>query len=175
MVLKPICALLPAALLLAFAAKAETYKWDAVAMGHGIYMRTDASGAYRWDMQRERWIPLQDWLPEERTSLMGVESVAVDPKNAANVYLMAGTDYANGSKSAILRSRDYGQTFKITGTTPQFTVHGNATTPFAINPTPLSRPISITSPAVPEPGSLALITLGVTAPGWPRRRRKRPV
>ena len=140
MVLKPICALLSAALLLAPSAQAENYKWDAVAMGGGgyvtgvipsktergvIYMRTDVGGAYRWDMQRERWIPLQDWLSEERAGLMGVESVAVDPKNAANVYLMAGTDYSNGGKSAILRSRDYGQTFEITDTTPQFKVHGN--------------------------------------------------
>jgi hypothetical protein len=90
-----------------------------------IYMRTDVGGAYRWDMQRERWIPLQDWLSEERAGLMGVESVAVDPKNAANVYLMAGTDYLNGGKSAILRSRDYGQNFEIIDTTPQFKVHGN--------------------------------------------------
>jgi len=138
--LKPICTLLSAAYLLAPAAQAETYKWDAVAMGGGgfvtgvvpsktergvIYMRTDVGGAYRWDTQRDRWMALQDWLPEERSGLMGVESVAVDPKNAGNVYLMAGTDYLNSGKSAILRSRDYGRSFDIVDTTPQFKVHGN--------------------------------------------------
>lgn len=140
MVLKPLCALLSAALMLAPAAHAETYKWDSAAMGGGgyvtgvipsksergvIYMRTDVGGAYRWDAPRERWIPLLDWLPEERSGLMGVESIAIDPKNAANVYLMAGTSYFNGGKSAILRSSDYGRTFDIVDTTAQFKAHGN--------------------------------------------------
>lgn len=140
MVLKPLCALLSATILLAPAAHAETYKWDTVAMGGGgyvtgvipsksergvIYMRTDVGGAYRWDAPRERWIPLQDWLPEESAGFMGVESIAVDPKNAANVYLMAGTAYLNAGKSAILRSTDYGRTFDIIDTTAQFKVHGN--------------------------------------------------
>lgn len=66
MILKPICALLSAALLMAPAAQAENY-----------------------------------------SGLMGVESVAIDPKNAGNVYLMPGTDYLNGGESAIPRSRDY--------------------------------------------------------------------
>ncbi|CAN7360736.1 cellulose binding domain-containing protein [Pseudoduganella sp. LjRoot289] len=140
MELKQICAVLSAALFMAPAAQAESYKWDTVAMGGAgyvtgvipsksergvIYMRTDVGGAYRWDAQRERWIGLQDWIGEERTGFMGVESVAVDPKNAANVYLMVGTQYFNGGKSAILRSRDYGKTFDIVETTPQFKAHGN--------------------------------------------------
>ncbi len=138
--LKPICTLLSAAFLLAPGANAENYKWDTVAMGGGgyatgvipsktergvFYMRTDVGGAYRWDAQAERWIPLQDWLPDERAGLMGVESIAVDPKNAGTVYLMAGTDYLNSGKSAILRSYDYGRTFEIIDITSQFKVHGN--------------------------------------------------
>ena len=143
MKLKPLSALLSAALLMASMApmaQAETYKWDTVAMGGGgyatgvipskserdvLYMRTDVGGAYRWDPQNERWIPLQDWTPEERSGLMGVESIAIDPKNAGTVYLMGGTDYLNNGKSAILRSRDYGRTFEIFDTTAQFKVHGN--------------------------------------------------
>ena len=97
MVVKPICVLLSAALLIAPAAQAENYKWNSVAMGGGgfvsgvipsksergvIYMRTDVGGAYRWDAQGERWIPLQDWLPEERSGLMGVESIAIDPRSS---------------------------------------------------------------------------------------------
>jgi hypothetical protein len=84
MVLKRLCALLSAILLLAPAAQVETYKWDTVAMGGGyvtrvipgksergaIYMRTGVGGAYR----------------------------------AANAYLMAGTTYLNAGKSAIPRS-----------------------------------------------------------------------
>ncbi|SFU93580.1 cellulose binding domain-containing protein [Pseudoduganella namucuonensis] len=139
MTLKPMCALLAAALLMS-TAQAETYKWDAVAMGGGgfvsgvipsksergvVYARTDVGGAYRWDQNRARWVALTDWLPEGRDGLMGVESLAVDPNNAANVYLMTGTSYFNNGKSAILRSSDYGQTFDLVDITSQFKVHGN--------------------------------------------------
>jgi photosystem II stability/assembly factor-like uncharacterized protein len=138
--LNTISALLSAALLSAFAAQAETYKWDSVAMGGGgfvsgiipaktergiFYARTDVGGAYRWDMRRERWIPLLDWLPESDMGFMGVESVAVDPKNAANIYLMVGTSYFNNGKSAILRSSDYGRSFNVVDITAQFKAHGN--------------------------------------------------
>lgn len=140
MLLKPICALLSAAFLLAPAAQAETYKWDSVAMGGGgfvtgvipakterglFYARTDVGGAYRWDAQRERWVALLDWLPETSMGYMGVESLAVDPKNAANIYLMVGTSYFNNGKSAILRSTDYGRSFEVADVTPQFRIHGN--------------------------------------------------
>ncbi len=140
MKVKTISALLSAAFFMANAAHAENYKWDTVAMGGGgyatgvipsktergvIYMRTDVGGAYRWNPQQERWIPLQDWLAEEQSGLMGVESIALDPKNSATVYMMAGTDYLNSGKSAIMRSHDYGRTFEIIDTTAQFKVHGN--------------------------------------------------
>ncbi|NVM76872.1 hypothetical protein FHW83_002673 [Duganella sp. SG902] len=141
MTLKPICALLSAALLLAPVAQAETYKWDAIAMGGGgfvtgvvpaksergvFYARTDVGGAYRWDAHNERWVPLLDWLSDSRVGLLGVLSIAVDPKNAANLYVMAGTSYFNNGNSAILRSIDYGQTFSLVDVSAQFKVHGNA-------------------------------------------------
>ncbi|WP_195763888.1 cellulose binding domain-containing protein [Pseudoduganella rivuli] len=143
MSMKPMCMALAAVLGLAGAAgsaRAETYQWDAVAMGGGgfvsgvvpsksergvVYARTDVGGAYRWDQNRARWLALTDWLPEGRDGLMGVESLAVDPNNAANVYLMTGTSYFNSGKSAILRSSDYGRSFNIVDITSQFKVHGN--------------------------------------------------
>lgn len=140
MLLNSKLALLALALLCTPAVQAETYKWDTVAVGGGgfvsgvipakterglFYARTDVGGAYRWDAQRERWIPLLDWLPEADMGYMGVESLAIDPKNAGNIYLMVGTSYFNGGKSAILRSRDYGRTFEATDITAQFKVHGN--------------------------------------------------
>ncbi|WP_177307600.1 cellulose binding domain-containing protein [Pseudoduganella namucuonensis] len=138
--MKPICALLSAALLLAPSARAETYKWDSMAMGSGgyvtgvipsksergmFYARTDVGGAYRWDKHNERWVPLLDWLSEANLGYMGVESIAVDPKNAANIYLMTGTPYFSFGKSAILRSTDYGRSFDIVDVTSHFQVHGN--------------------------------------------------
>jgi len=133
-------ALLAAALLTPLASTAESYHWDSVAIGGGgyvtgiipsksergvVYARTDVGGAYRWDQNSARWIPLTDWINEADLGLLGIESLAVDPRNAANIYLLAGTSYFSGGKSAILRSTDYGKTFTVTDVSTQFKAHGN--------------------------------------------------
>jgi len=127
-------------LLFSLGAHAETYHWGNVAMGGGgfvtgvvpsksergvVYARTDVGGAYRWDGQNERWIPITDWLSENDLGLMGVDSIAIDPRNAANVYMLAGTPYFNGGKTAILRSTDYGRHFDVVDVTAQFKTNGN--------------------------------------------------
>jgi hypothetical protein len=118
---------------------AAAYTWDNVAMGGGgfvsavipskaqgvVYARTDVGGAYRWDNANGRWVPLLDWVSDEQTGYLGVESLAVDPKNAANVYMLAGISYQNGGKTAMLRSSDYGATFSVTDVSGQFKAHGN--------------------------------------------------
>jgi hypothetical protein len=118
---------------------AAAYTWDNVAIGGGgfvsaviptnvqglVYARTDVGGAFRWDNANSRWIPLQDWVADDQTGYLGVESLAVDPKNAANVYLYVGISYFNGGKSAILRSNDYGATFTTIDVSSQFKAHGN--------------------------------------------------
>lgn len=118
----------------------EPYTWDSLAIGGGgfvsailpsrteqgvIYARTDVGGAYRWDKTNNRWVSMLDWVSEEQTGYLGVESIALDPKNAAKVYLQVGISYFNGGKTAILRSSDYGKTFAITDVTNQFKAHGN--------------------------------------------------
>ena len=133
-------AALAAGLLMSLGATAETYRWDNVAMGGGgfvsavvasksergvVFARTDVGGAYRWDGQNGRWQALTDWMPESMSGLMGVESLAIDPRNAANVYMLAGTDYASNGKTAIMRSTDYGKHFEIIDVTAQFKAHGN--------------------------------------------------
>jgi xyloglucan-specific exo-beta-1,4-glucanase len=140
MALKRISAGLAVSLLLSLGASAENYKWDTVAMGGAgyvsgvvasksergvVFVRTDVGGAYRYDAQSERWVGLNDWLGEENTGLMGVESLAIDPRNAANVYMLAGTEYFNSGKTAILRSTDYGKNWAVTDVTSQFKAHGN--------------------------------------------------
>jgi xyloglucan-specific exo-beta-1,4-glucanase len=137
---KHLLALLTAALGTPFAATAENYHWDTVAMGGGgyvsgiipsksergiIYARTDVGGAYRWDAAHTRWIPLTDWIGLEDNGLMGIESLAIDPHSAGKVYMMAGTSYLSGAKSVVLRSNDYGKTFAQTDVTSQFHIHGN--------------------------------------------------
>lgn len=77
-----------------------------------MYARTDVGGAYRWDDQKQEWIPLTDWLSSAQGNFTGIESIALDPSDANRVYLAAGT-YMN-NPAAILRSDDQGRTFKIT-------------------------------------------------------------
>lgn len=114
------------------------YTWDSVAIGGGgfvsavlpsaaeqgvVYARTDVGGAYRWN--KDRWVPLLDWVAEDQTGLLGVDSLASDPRDASKVYLLAGIAYHNGGRTAILRSRDYGKTFAVSDVTAQFKTHGN--------------------------------------------------
>ena len=124
----------------AAAPAAERYVWDSVAIGGGgfvsavipsrseagvVYARTDVGGAYRWDKASSRWVALLDWLGDADTGLLGVDSLAIDPHNAAKVYLLAGIGYLQNGRSAILRSSDYGKTWAVTETTGQFKTHGN--------------------------------------------------
>ncbi len=88
-----------------------------------IYAKTDVGGAYRWQDSTKSWIPLLDWCGV--TSYQGVMSLAVDPQLPNRLYILAGTSYWNGGATAILRSDDYGKTFKISEVTSQFKVNGN--------------------------------------------------
>ena len=116
------------------------YHWDSVAIGGGgfvtaivpsrsepgiAYARTDVGGAYLWRAKEGRWTPLLDWVGEDQTGLLGIDGLAIDPDNAANVWLLAGIAYLNGGRSAILRSTDYGKTFEVVDVTAQFKTHGN--------------------------------------------------
>lgn len=77
-----------------------------------IYARTDIGGAYRWNPRAKRWIPLTDWVGAADWNLLGIESIATDPKDARRVYLASGT-YTNSwaGNGAILRSSDQGRTW----------------------------------------------------------------
>ncbi|WP_229421198.1 exo-alpha-sialidase [Telluria antibiotica] len=116
------------------------YQWDSVAIGGGgfvtavvparaapgvAYARTDVGGAYRWDPRRKRWTALLDWVPEDRTGLLGVDALAVDPHDADNIWLLAGIAYLNGGRTAILHSTNGGKTFSSVDVTNQFKTHGN--------------------------------------------------
>ncbi|WP_156369428.1 exo-alpha-sialidase [Duganella sp. Leaf126] len=133
-------AMLVTAALAGTAGTATAYTWDSVAIGGGgfvsavipaksergvVYARTDVGGAYRWDNSKARWVALLDWVNEDQVGLQGVDALAVDPKNAARVTMLAGTSYFNDGKTAILRSTDYGKTFTVTDVSAQFKTHGN--------------------------------------------------
>jgi hypothetical protein len=78
-----------------------------------MYIRGNVGGAYRWDTASQLWIPLMDWVTASDWSLMGVESIAVDPTDSNRVYLAAGM-YLHWSpiNAAILVSTDQGNTFQ---------------------------------------------------------------
>ena len=89
------------------------------------YCRTDVGGAYRWDATNNKWIQLLDWFNESENGFSGVEALALDPQNANNVYMLCGTAYINGGRTAILKSTDKGNTFTYTDVTAKFKAHGN--------------------------------------------------
>lgn len=89
------------------------------------YARTDVGGAYRWNKTSGTWIPLLDWTSINQTGYQGVESLAIDPQNNDVVYILAGTDYFNNGRTAVLKSTDRGNTFTETIVTSQFKAHGN--------------------------------------------------
>jgi xyloglucan-specific exo-beta-1,4-glucanase len=90
-----------------------------------VYCRTDVGGAYRWDVVNSKWIELLDWISDSQCGYAGVESIALDPQNANNVYMLCGTSYFNGGATAILKSTDKGNTFTVIDVTSQFKAHGN--------------------------------------------------
>lgn len=90
-----------------------------------FYCKTDVGGAYRWIETSQSWVPLQDWNSQDETSYLGVEAMAFDPQAPSKLYLLVGTSYWNGGKTAILRSTNYGDTFAITDVTAKFKAHGN--------------------------------------------------
>lgn len=107
-------------------AQVDTYTFNSIRMGGGgfvsgiitcptqkdlIYARTDVGGAYRWSEADQIWLPLHDWVSDNQWTLLGVESLAIDPQQPNRVYMSCGL--YNNSPSTIIRSTDYGATFKL--------------------------------------------------------------
>lgn len=90
-----------------------------------FYAKTDVGGIFRWQENTRSWKPLFSWVANNQTSYLGSEALAIDSQSPNKVYVLAGTDYWDSGKSAILRSEDYGETFKITDVTSLFKAHGN--------------------------------------------------
>lgn len=80
-----------------------------------VYARTDIGGAYRWNTEGKRWIPLTDGFGGADWNMLGIESIGLDPNNANRLYLACGT-YTNNwaGNGAILRSTDRGETWQRT-------------------------------------------------------------
>lgn len=100
------------------------YEWSNVAIDGGgyvpgmiynykeeglVYARTDIGGAYRWDNEKQKWLPITDHLGSDDWNLIGIESIATDNVEPNRVYLACGT-YLNAN-GAILSSDNYGETW----------------------------------------------------------------
>ncbi|WP_372451129.1 xyloglucanase [Streptomonospora nanhaiensis] len=81
-----------------------------------IYARTDIGGAYRWNPDTERWIPLLDWVGWEDWGWTGVAGLATDPVDPDRVYAAVGgyTNSWDPDNGAVLRSTDRGETWEVT-------------------------------------------------------------
>jgi xyloglucan-specific exo-beta-1,4-glucanase len=80
------------------------------------YARTDIGGAYRWDADAGRWVPLMDFTGFGDWNELGVESIAADPVNPAQVWVAAGEytqPWAEPLNGEILRSDNQGRTWQI--------------------------------------------------------------
>jgi photosystem II stability/assembly factor-like uncharacterized protein len=80
-----------------------------------MYTRANVGGAYLRDAANPTWLPLTDWLnglaPD--WSLMGIESIALDPTDVNRLYLAGGSYIQAGSPNgAIMVSNDLGASFQ---------------------------------------------------------------
>ncbi len=68
-----------------------------------IYARTDVYGIYKWDAVNSRWTPLCDG----KISKPNIETFAIDPTNANNIYIVGG----NNESGSLYKSTDKGSTW----------------------------------------------------------------
>jgi hypothetical protein len=123
---------------------ATDYQWKPIKIGGGgwvtglivhpdqpdlVYARTDVGGVYRWNPAKSSWrhLIVANSLPKsfmemiqgqpgiKRSSLYHVETIGIAPSDPRILFVGAGT--STDSPGVLLRSRDHGVTFEITGLT----------------------------------------------------------
>jgi fibronectin type 3 domain-containing protein len=108
---------------------AQAYNWKPVVINGGgyvdgivfhpnapglMYCRTDIGGAYRWNATNNSWTQLLNFVgyPNNEGSLMGTESIGLDPLDTNRLYLACGWMGA-GSPSGIMISTNQGASFTV--------------------------------------------------------------
>lgn len=86
-----------------------------------FYIRTDVGGAYRFDRDSLRWIPLNDSVTMEDLRETYPIALATDEKIKGSLYIISGTYRGEHAKLSV--SNDYGETF--TYYELPFKAHGN--------------------------------------------------
>jgi|GEM_PF-4232176 Uncharacterized protein contain chitin-binding domain type 3 len=78
-----------------------------------MYAKTDVGGVYRYVREENRWESLSDWLSLDNRHGYAVESIAIDPSAADDVYM--AVNGANSEGGEIYASHDRGETWSATG------------------------------------------------------------
>ncbi|MGN1423954.1 MAG: hypothetical protein ACI4XA_11300, partial [Oscillospiraceae bacterium] len=115
------------------------WKFGQVAMGGGgfvsgvfatkeeglYYARTDVGGAYRFNKDTGKWESMSYDISEEDRGFLGIAALAFAENEPNKVFLLAGTSYFSGGRTALYISDDYGNTFTRTELTDMIKVDGN--------------------------------------------------
>lgn len=89
------------------------------------YARTDVGGAYRYNKDTQLWESLSYGISEDDQGFLGIAGLAYGQDNPGRLYLLAGTSYLSGGRTALFISNDYGSTFTRTELTDLIKVDGN--------------------------------------------------
>ncbi|WP_427162011.1 exo-alpha-sialidase [Aliinostoc sp. HNIBRCY26] len=92
---------------------------------YDVYIRTDVGGLYRFDFANNRWLPLMDKFDSNFAGGgIGVESIAIDPKNSKRVYAVVNRSNSTYQEygmtkykfsGEVMVSNDRGATWQATG------------------------------------------------------------
>jgi photosystem II stability/assembly factor-like uncharacterized protein len=106
-------------------AKDPEYQWNNLKIGGGgyvtgivihpkqkdiMYIRTDVGGAYRWDIKKNQWEQILNWVGPENSNLIGVDGMALDPGNPNRIYLALGRKI--DEEGGVFRSEDKGKNWE---------------------------------------------------------------
>ena len=110
-------------------AQPTAYVWKSVIAGGGgfvpgiiyhpsfkglAYARTDMGGAYRWDNNLGKWIPINDMMTRNNSDYMGILSIALDRNDTNRVYMECGKYTQSwAGYGAVLASTDKGDSWTI--------------------------------------------------------------
>lgn len=77
-----------------------------------MYARTDVGGLYRWDSVSQSWVQLLSQKSVGQEVSLCIESVAIDSSHPNIVYAASGA-FTHEKLGNILKSTDYGKTWKV--------------------------------------------------------------